>query len=178
MIYAQIAIYAWDLAFVTADTPATFLKFFCEIVNKCIEEYENTFRLAGLALSGHPSEHWKRDLGREVLFHFLYCRHKPAPAMALAVCLSSPLMPWSRKEGANMAQEVMNGRYTLKPFYGADKDAREMLDLIRDEDLVPKRLIAALRLFVSLLELFVALLQAYIFTFLAALFIGMAVHPH
>ncbi len=30
----------------------------------------------------------------------------------------------------------------------------------------------------SALELFVAFLQAYIFTFLAALFIGMAVHPH
>jgi F-type H+-transporting ATPase subunit a len=31
---------------------------------------------------------------------------------------------------------------------------------------------------ISLLELFVAFLQAYIFTFLSALFIGMAVHPH
>jgi F-type H+-transporting ATPase subunit a len=30
----------------------------------------------------------------------------------------------------------------------------------------------------SCLELFVAFLQAYIFAFLAALFIGMAVHPH
>jgi F-type H+-transporting ATPase subunit a len=30
----------------------------------------------------------------------------------------------------------------------------------------------------SLLEVFVAFLQAYIFTFLSALFIGMAVHPH
>jgi F-type H+-transporting ATPase subunit a len=30
----------------------------------------------------------------------------------------------------------------------------------------------------SLLELFVAFLQAYLFAFLAALFIGMAVHPH
>ena len=30
----------------------------------------------------------------------------------------------------------------------------------------------------SLLELFVAFLQAYIFTFLAALFIGSAAHPH
>ncbi|MGL5094081.1 MAG: F0F1 ATP synthase subunit A, partial [Planctomycetia bacterium] len=29
----------------------------------------------------------------------------------------------------------------------------------------------------SLLELFVAFLQAYVFTFLAALFIGAAVHP-
>ncbi len=32
--------------------------------------------------------------------------------------------------------------------------------------------------FISLLELFVAFLQAYIFTFLAAIFIGMARHPH
>jgi F-type H+-transporting ATPase subunit a len=30
----------------------------------------------------------------------------------------------------------------------------------------------------SLLELFVAFLQAFIFTYLSALFIGMAVHPH
>jgi F-type H+-transporting ATPase subunit a len=30
----------------------------------------------------------------------------------------------------------------------------------------------------SLLELFVAFLHAYIFTFLSALFIGSAVHPH
>ena len=30
----------------------------------------------------------------------------------------------------------------------------------------------------SLLELFVAFLQAYIFTFLSALFIGSAAHPH
>jgi F-type H+-transporting ATPase subunit a len=30
----------------------------------------------------------------------------------------------------------------------------------------------------SMLELFVAVLQAYVFTFLSALFIGMAVHPH
>jgi F-type H+-transporting ATPase subunit a len=33
-------------------------------------------------------------------------------------------------------------------------------------------------IFLSLLELFVAFLQAYIFTFLSALFIGSAVHPH
>jgi len=31
---------------------------------------------------------------------------------------------------------------------------------------------------ISLLELFVAFLQAYVFVFLAALFIGAAVHPH
>ncbi len=33
---------------------------------------EDAFTLAGLALSGLPVERWRRDLGREVLFHFLY----------------------------------------------------------------------------------------------------------
>jgi F-type H+-transporting ATPase subunit a len=41
---------------------------------------------------------------------------------------------------------------------------------------MPASLFGAVAL--SLLELFVAFLQAYIFTFLSALFIGMAVHPH
>ncbi len=36
----------------------------------------------------------------------------------------------------------------------------------------------AMALALSCLELFVAFLQAYIFTFLSALFIGTAVHPH
>jgi len=33
-------------------------------------------------------------------------------------------------------------------------------------------------IFVSLLEVFVAVLQAYIFTFLTAIFVGAAIHPH
>ncbi len=41
---------------------------------------------------------------------------------------------------------------------------------------MPASLFGAVAL--SMLELFVAFLQAYIFTFLSALFIGMAVHPH
>jgi F-type H+-transporting ATPase subunit a len=40
----------------------------------------------------------------------------------------------------------------------------------------PSSLVGAVA--ISILELFVAFLQAYIFTFLSALFIGMAVHPH
>ncbi|MDA7978269.1 MAG: F0F1 ATP synthase subunit A [Pirellulales bacterium] len=42
--------------------------------------------------------------------------------------------------------------------------------------IVPASILGSVAL--GLLELFVAFLQAYIFTFLAALFIGMAVHPH
>jgi len=113
---------------------------------------EDAFSLAGLALSGLPVERWQRDLGREALFHFLYCRQRPAPAMALAVCLSSPLMPWSREEGAVLAQNVMDGDYTFRHFHSAGKNARAMLDLIREGDEEPKTLINALQSFALLLD--------------------------
>jgi len=106
----------------------------------------DAFTLAGLALSGLPVERWRCDLGCEALFHFLYCRQKPAPPMALAVCLSSPLMPWSQKEGAVLAQKIMGGDD------GAGKVAKTMLDLIRDGDDKPDRLIQAIQTFVSLLD--------------------------
>ncbi|MFC1552106.1 PD-(D/E)XK nuclease family protein [Candidatus Latescibacterota bacterium] len=112
----------------------------------------DAFTIAGLALSGLPIEHWQRDLGREALFHFLYCRQKPAPTMALAVCLSSPLMPWSRENGALMAQNVMDGDYRLRPFKSARDNDRLMLDLIRNGDDNPNTLVKALRSFVNLLE--------------------------
>ena len=88
---------------------------------------EDAFRLGGLALSGLPAERWRRDLGREAVFHFLYCRQKPAPAMALAVVLSSPLMPWSRETGAVLAQTVMDGDYELKAPKNASAETRAML---------------------------------------------------
>jgi hypothetical protein len=113
---------------------------------------DDAFTLAGLALSGVPVERWRRDLGREALFHFLYCRQKPAPAMALAVCLSSPLMPWSREDGAVLAQTVMNDDYRLRPLSSCGGEARAMLDLIREGDVAPKALLQAVRKFVSLLN--------------------------
>ncbi len=113
---------------------------------------QDAFTLAGLPLSGLPVEHWQRDLGREALFQFLYCRQKPAPAMALAVCLSSPLMPWSREEGAVLAQTVMDGDYGLRPFSKAGRDACAMLDLLRKGDETPDSLIQAIQSFISLLD--------------------------
>lgn len=113
---------------------------------------EDAFRLGGLALSGLPAERWRRDLGREAVFHFLYCRQKPAPAMALAVCLSSPLMPWSREQGAVLAQDVMNGDYDLEAPKTASVEARAMLALLREGDSEPATLVAALRAFKELLR--------------------------
>jgi hypothetical protein len=113
---------------------------------------EDAFRLAGLALSGLPAERWRRDLGREAVFHFLYCRQKPAPAMALAVVLSSPLMPWSREQGAQLAQDVMDGDYDLEAPKNASAETRSMLELIREGDAEPSTLAAALRAFAGLLS--------------------------
>lgn len=112
----------------------------------------DAFSAAGLPLSGLPVDHWQRDLGREALFHFLYCRQKPSPAMALAVCLSSPLMPWSKEQGAELAQALMDGDYRLRPFPAATWDARQMLDLLREGDESPETLVAAIQGFFGLLD--------------------------
>ena len=113
---------------------------------------EDVFALGGMALSGLPAERWRRDLGREAVFHFLYCRQKPAPAMALAICLSSPLMPWSREQGAILAQAVMDGDYRFRPFSSGNRDVQTMLDLLRDGDVEPASLASALPEFASLLR--------------------------
>ena len=112
----------------------------------------DAFSAAGLPLSGLPVDHWQRDLGREALFHFLYCRQKPSPAMALAVCLSSPLMPWSNEQGAELAQAVMDGDYRLRAFPTATQSDRQMLDLLREGDESPETLVAAIQTFVGLLD--------------------------
>ncbi len=113
---------------------------------------QDACRLGGIALSGLPEVHRRRDLGREAVFHFLYCRQKPAPAMALAVCLSSPLMPWSREDGALLAQAVMDGDYRLRPPTAAGSDTLAILYLLRDGDSEPGTLLQALWSFVALLS--------------------------
>ena len=113
---------------------------------------EDAFRLAGIPLSGLAGERWRRDLGVEAVFYFLFCRQNPAPAMAQAVCLSSVIMPWSAEEGAQMAQRVMDGRYKLKPPQGASRQAPQMLKLIGGGDSEPATLSQALMDFSSSLN--------------------------
>lgn len=113
---------------------------------------EAAFRLGGIALSGLPAERWRRDLGREAVFHFLYCRNRPAPAMALAACLTSPLMPWARGDGAELAQRIMRGDYGLKTPGHFGREAKAMLRLLRKGDSEPAALARALKRFGSLLD--------------------------
>ena len=116
---------------------------------------EDAFKLAGIPLSGLQGERWKRNLGAEAVYHFLYCRQKPAPRMALAICLSSVLMPWTVEEGAVMAQAVMDGNYDPRPPQDADRDALAMIALLKGlkgGDSEPERLAKALREYATLLD--------------------------
>ena len=56
----------------------------------------DAFGLAGIPLSGLSKGAVERDLGREAVFNFLFCRQQPTPKMAEQALLSSPLLP---KEG-------------------------------------------------------------------------------
>ncbi|MGK2907742.1 MAG: PD-(D/E)XK nuclease family protein [Desulfuromonadales bacterium] len=72
------------------------------------------FSRTGLPLAGLVETHEVRDLGRELVFYLLLSLKKPAPAMAFAALLASPLLPWGRTQGLLLAQAVMDGNYPLE----------------------------------------------------------------
>ena len=69
----------------------------------------NVFSVAGIPLSGLPSRQPLRDIGHETVGDFIRAQQTPAPGMASASLFCSPLMPWSRAEGARLAQAIMDG---------------------------------------------------------------------
>jgi len=105
---------------------------------------QDAFDYAGLPLSGLPQPETQRDLGVETVFNFLVCKQRPAPRMALAAFLTSPLMPWSREIGLRLAQTVMDGNYSLTTPEHADKQAAAMLELLRTRHNSPADLSTAL----------------------------------
>lgn len=113
---------------------------------------EDAFSVAGIPLSGMPKDRSRRDLGAEAVHHFLACRQAPAPAMAQAACLASPLMPWSAKQGALLAQEVMSGRRSPELRNGSTARQRRTLELIAGSDSEPDSLRRSLSEFSALLD--------------------------
>ena len=90
------------------------------------------FGRAGIPLSGFDGRLAERDLGAEVWFYFLLSLHKPAPVMALAAFLTSPLLPWEGAAGHHLAQRVMDGRFDFPPPEGASDVQRQLLQLLRE----------------------------------------------
>lgn len=119
-------------------------------------EYEgalrDAFAIAGLPLAGLADTSWRRDLGRELILNFLHARQKPSPVMAVAACLTSPVMPWSLEEGAVAAQSVIDGDWKISPWPGLTGDGEQVLKLLRDGDRKGASLARALRQLVKRLD--------------------------
>ena len=112
----------------------------------------SVFDLAGLPVSGLHAEYGGRDLGAEAVHNLLLSLEKPAPVIALASLLVSPLMPWGKGEGNRLAQEVIDLRFRLKASDGATAEAAEMLAVIREGAEKPLELANRLARFSALLN--------------------------
>jgi RecB family exonuclease len=91
----------------------------------------DAFGYAGIPRSGLAITSESRNLGREAVHGLLRCLNRPAPVMALADLLSSPLMPWGAASGMSFAQSVMDGNFSLEAPDRADSATRKMLGLLR-----------------------------------------------
>jgi len=104
------------------------------------------FKPAGLQLSGLSIIRNLRDLGRELLYHFLLCRQAAAPApMLRASLLGSPLLPWSSRR-VEVAQAVMDGRRLSDIVAEWPADQQQMARFLTGKQITsPAQLIKALR---------------------------------
>jgi hypothetical protein len=107
---------------------------------------------AGIPLSGISLRSHVRDLGAEVVYHFVQIMRKPAPTMALAAFVTSPLLPWSRTEGFNLAATFMDGTYKLKEEWVSSKAGKQILKLINSGASETDELLAALDVLIDALK--------------------------
>lgn len=112
----------------------------------------SVFSQAAIPLSGLATALPVRDLGSEAVYHLLLSLDKPAPVMALASLLASPLMPWDSTAGHQMALKVINNDFKLKAPDNVTGDGRTMLDLVRDRATSIAELKRRLKLFQTVLN--------------------------
>ncbi|MFK5925719.1 MAG: PD-(D/E)XK nuclease family protein, partial [Desulfuromusa sp.] len=113
---------------------------------------QEVFHHAGLPVSGLVVKQQNRDLGHEVVFHLLQTLRKPAPTMAMAAFVTSPLLPWSRSQGFEIAAALMGGNYALKKIELPTQAGNDILDLIRHGVDTVAKLKSILKTFPSLLN--------------------------
>ncbi len=92
----------------------------------------SVFDLAGLPVSGLHDAYNSRDLGGEAVLNLLLSLDKPAPVIALASLLSSPLMPWDNGVGNTLAQKIVELRFDLTEPKAFGAEQSKMLLLIRE----------------------------------------------
>ncbi|WP_429885650.1 PD-(D/E)XK nuclease family protein [Geoalkalibacter halelectricus] len=93
---------------------------------------QTVFAHCGIPLSGLVRPQPLRNLGGELVSDFLLSMRKPAPVMALASFLSSPLLPWGQALGHDMAQQVMNGNFSLPAPEGLAGWGKRLLSHLRE----------------------------------------------
>jgi len=108
----------------------------------------SVFTQAGLPTSGLVTKVGCRDLGKELIYLFLFCRQSTAtPAMAYAALLGSSLMPCSKSYANKLAQTCFNGenaiKQTVEHLDGVLKDIVELI-LAKDKDESSEQLLSDL----------------------------------
>lgn len=86
---------------------------------------------SGLHASSLPSAPALRSIGAEAVLHFVQCRRRPAPAMALASLYCSPVMSWAATVGNLLARRVMEGDFAPTIAETLDDRAAALFTLIR-----------------------------------------------
>lgn len=76
-----------------------------------------SFESAGIPVSALTYKTSLRDIGRETVTNFLLALREPAPLMALASLVTSPLMPWTTERGVVLATSIMGGDINVEELY-------------------------------------------------------------
>jgi RecB family exonuclease len=93
---------------------------------------ESVFRRSGLSVAGLSIPESRRDMGRELVLHYLQACRRPAPHMAVAALVSHPFMPWDAALGHRLALDAVGGDFAFR-------SGRDALDQVDQELLAPIR---------------------------------------
>jgi len=107
----------------------------------------SVFEQSAIPLSGLPQVTYFRDHGNEAVLDYLICQQKPAPVMAMAAFLVSPLMPWDKEIGIQLADTLMDGKYDIELPPAASPLGGQALSLILDNSETIPALTKSLKLF-------------------------------
>ena len=98
--------------------------------------YHNAFAdaasIAGLYTAGLTQTHTLRDLAGEVMRSLLLISRGPIPKMAFAALLASPIAPWRKSIGNQLASSVMSGSFKLSPVKDMTADEEKGLMAVRN----------------------------------------------
>jgi ATP-dependent helicase/nuclease subunit B len=87
--------------------------------------------VAGVPAAGLAEQVPLRDLGGEIARSLILLARGPAPKMALASLVASPIAPWGRSFGVQLASNIMAGRFDLKAPTGMTEKNQWHLAVIR-----------------------------------------------